>query len=353
MPLFRRPHARRAVAAFLCAAVSFAALQAALGLAVERWLPGARDPEYAVKVERLQARLAEAPDRPLVLVLGSSRVEMGLDAARAGASLDGRPLVFNFGLPGAGSLVQSVALRRLLAGGVRPDLVVLEVLLPSLNQPGKRAVEEEWLDGARLRSDEVAFLGRYHTNPGRVRREWARGRGLPCLWQQTGLRSSLGLDTRDPATRPERIQGVMDGHGWRPYAEPDVEEETRRRLTDFARAQYDTAFGEFRLADRPARALEEAVVRCRQEGIPLALLLMPEGATFRALYTPSMLAGLEGHVAWLAARWDLPVIDARGWADDDAFWDGHHLLPRGAVAFSERLGREALAPLLAERALIP
>src|SRR5438132_46156 len=69
----RHAFARRSARALGCAVAAFLAGQLALGLAVERWLPAARDPEYAAKVERLRARRAEAPGRPLVLVLGSSR----------------------------------------------------------------------------------------------------------------------------------------------------------------------------------------------------------------------------------------------------------------------------------------
>src|SRR5690242_12739591 len=100
----RRAFGRRAARALGAAAACFLAGQLALGLAVERWLPGVRDPEYAAKVERLRARRAEAPGRPLVLVLGSSRVQMGLRAGTVAAEGGGRPaLVFNFGTSGTGA----------------------------------------------------------------------------------------------------------------------------------------------------------------------------------------------------------------------------------------------------------
>src|SRR5207248_1044291 len=125
----RRTFARRSALTFVWAVAAFAAGQLVLGLAVERWLPQARDPDYAAKVERLRARRAEAPDRPLVLVLGSSRVQLGLRGGPVYA--DGRTaLVFNFGLSGAGPYLEALCLRRLFAEGVRPDLLVLEVLPP-------------------------------------------------------------------------------------------------------------------------------------------------------------------------------------------------------------------------------
>ena len=109
---------------------------------------------------------------------------------------------------------------------------------------------------------------------------------------------------------------------------------------------FHSAFGEFRLAERPARALADVLALCRREGIPVALLLMPEGPAFRAWYTPSMHAGLDAYLHDLSEQWGAPLIDARDWLGSDAFFDAHHLLPRGAAAFTERFRREALGPLL-------
>ena len=43
-------------------------------------------------------------------------------------------MLFNFGMVGAGPLVELVVLRRLLAEGVRPDLLLVEVLPPLFNR---------------------------------------------------------------------------------------------------------------------------------------------------------------------------------------------------------------------------
>src|SRR3712207_6951491 len=44
----------------------------------------------------------------------------------------------------------------------------------------------------RSRAGELAFLGRYHSDPRRALRRWAKGRGPPCAWEQESLRTSLG-----------------------------------------------------------------------------------------------------------------------------------------------------------------
>ena len=50
---------------------------------------------------------------------------------------------------------------------------------------------------------------------------------------------------------------------------------------------------------------------------------------------------------WLASTFNPVKFDARAWVPDEAgFTDGHHLLPAGALRFSERFGREAVGPLL-------
>src|SRR5262249_39166690 len=157
------------------------------------------------------ACLAESPDRPLVLVLGSSRVQMGLCAGSVNAEWDGRPaLVFNFGLSGGGALLESLCLRRLLDEGLRPDVLVLEVLPPTLNQPGAPRVGGGWLEGARLRAGEAELLHRYHTDARRSLWQWTRGRGLPCFWNHGNVRSFVALDGGGFEAGPERVRDAMD-----------------------------------------------------------------------------------------------------------------------------------------------
>ena len=52
--------------------------------------------------------------------------------------------------------------------------------------------------------------------------------------------------------------------------------------------------------------------------------------------------GADHNSGW---REDAESYDSIG-LPDDAFNDGHHMLARGAEAFTDRLGREVVAPIL-------
>jgi hypothetical protein len=138
----------------------------------------------------------------------------------------------------------------------------------------------------------------------------------------------------------------MDAHGWHPYFEGGVNPEQRRRFWDIARAQYHDAFGPLRLSRHADKALEALLALCRESRISVALTVPPESNAFRALYPPAMLEGVQSYVETLSLRHGLPLIDGHDWVEDEGFWDGHHALPKGAVAFTRRLQDEALVPLL-------
>ena len=116
-----------------------------------------------------------------------------------------------------------------------------------------------------------------------------------------------------------------------------------------AHRQYDFCYRDFRLSDSQAQLLEENIAACQRQGIQTALLLMPEGSEFRDLYSPEMSSAINGMLAQLSKRYNVQVVDARTWMPDDLFSDMHHLIPEGARAFAERLGREVIGPLLRAR----
>src|SRR5215469_94733 len=113
---------RRAQTVLACSLLTAIGLQGVFYAVVAQW-PQIRDPEHGFKLARLREQLVAKPDRPLVLLLGSSRSGVGLDPQQFGADRAGNPppLVFNFALSGAGPIRHLMLLRTLLDEGVRPQ----------------------------------------------------------------------------------------------------------------------------------------------------------------------------------------------------------------------------------------
>jgi hypothetical protein len=228
----RAKPARRARVALAWAAALFAAAQAGQLVALEADAPG-RDPEFAEKRALLRAQAAAAPDRPLLLVLGSSRVLRGVRPERLErlTAPDGRPYrAFNVGLFAAGPIRMRLALRRLRDDGVRPDLVLVEVMAPFFNEPGRRRFsEEESLRDVRLSATELLRLRPYLERPGRLCEAWLWSRALPCLGQRRPLTDWLLPGWRANTLEVDRI----DERGWprptAPRSSPRPSSSTARR----------------------------------------------------------------------------------------------------------------------------
>ena len=255
-----------------------------------------------------------------------------------------RGIAFNFGLTACGPMRQWLVLRRLLDAGIRPDVLLVEILPPLLNEPGRdRLSEEAWLIPAKLGALDVLRLRTYHSKPRRLWERWLPQRLAPGYTQRQRIVASVdrGWLPREQAEALECEPGLapMDSFGWQPTKTQAVAEADRVRLTETVYRQYSHAFADFRLGDGPVRALRDTVARCRQEGIRVVLVRMPESTTFRRWSEP-LEASVSGLLAELRAAGAEAVIDAREWVGDDGFWDSHHLLPRGAAEFSDRLGGE-------------
>lgn len=321
------------------AAAGWVLVQAVLAAVIELALPEARDPEYAVREQRLLARLAGG-ERPLWLALGSSRTQLGLQAAKLDAHDDRQaPLVFNFGMPGCGPLLQRVCFERLLARGVRPAKLFVEVNPALFAWRGGEPMEERMLDGARLSPAELARVLPYYSEPRRVLGKWAWAWFLPCHRRSAELRRLMAGG--QAASDADAADHLMDKYGWQHVPAP-VDAARRRELTKMAADQYDGALSRFEPGSAQRKLLDELLARCRQESIQAVLVLMPEGTSFERLYGPQSEPALKQLLAELSRKHDVAVIDARRWVADEFFSDGHHLLPDGATAFTDRFAREAL-----------
>jgi hypothetical protein len=330
------PHryfARRGRAKLLWSLAAFLAVQFGLGLLIDQVWTDVRDPEYATKLRQFREARARArtPDAPLVIALGSSRTQLGLQAGRLRPTVGGRPaVVYNFARSACGPTLQLLTLRRLLADRVRPDRLLVEVMPPFYNRQRGRLVDEKDLDATLLRGDELARACRYVKEPMRPAWTWGLARGLPCYGRRAELIRQWPLDEGP---------GVDPDNGWfAPHTE--VTPGQRKRYTAFAHDSYRDAVSAFRLDPRPVRALHDLLALCRRDAVPVVLIVPPEGTPFRALYDPAAFPVIDAFLAGLRREWGTPVIDARTWIADDDFWDGHHLLPSGARAFTDRLAGE-------------
>ena len=329
---------RRALAVGL---IVFVAATLGCGWAMER-ADAVRDPVYGQKENRLRA-LTRA-DGPLILVLGSSRVENGMNAGHAEMVLrrtaGQRVIVFNFGVSGAGPLTMSIYFQRMLARGIVPDGIVIEVLPKMLSDTAIGPPELAWLNPERFSHRERAELARISPSG---TAHW-RSSAMPWREYANQILFRIGQPYVPPSVRFVWTL-PMDDHGWSRFFQDGVTPEQRASWTLRAERECKPNLTAFHADGVAAASFRQLIETCRERRIPVHLLLMPEGTAFHGWYGPSVNERLAAYLSSLP----VPMTDARRWMPDDAFADGHHLLPHAATAFSERLAGEILHPLLEGR----
>jgi hypothetical protein len=328
--------------------VLFVSTQAVLGLWLYGRHPEMVDPDYLTRLAHLEARLAAAPGRPLVLVLGSSRAAMGIRPASLGdVGSAGRPapLVFNFAGLGCGPVREWLTLRRLMARGVRPQWVLVEVCAlfwpqtgfyceeGGLMQPEVYAADLPVLDSLYDRGwPALTRLLTEVATPIIPHRHCIGKRYARCLMPPGGWGSAPGIGWQD-----------LDPDGWLPPLPRQTPwDEYVARQRPLAQPILD----DFHVDVHTDQALRGLLGDCRAGGMKTALFVAPESSPLRSWYPPTARATFADHVTRLAAEYGVPVFDTRDWIADEGFSDYCHLSQTGAEAFSARLGREVVRPLL-------
>jgi hypothetical protein len=326
---------------------ALAALQLGLAITLDVGLPQLRDPDYGGKLARVRGRLRGDPPPATVVVLGSSRSLFAYQSARMESVLNrelGRPAVVgNFAVTGGGPVTGLLTWRRLQKDGVRADLVLVEVMPSFLGGRDCEAeVGEQRLPTDRLRWSDLALVERYGGARGKgVRREWRRG--WVNAWYEHRLSLQRGFL---PALLPAE-QLAFNANGLEPCSVPDdLPPDFRARMLRHARDEYQALLASFRLGGPGCEALREMLADCRRRGAPAAMVLMPEGPNFQALYPPEAWRQLTAWLDGLSRETGAPVVNARDWCAEDQFLDSHHLVSSGAAAFTDRMGREQVVPLL-------
>ncbi len=231
----------------------------------------------------------------MLIVLGTSRAEQGF-RPRLLPAWPGRhaPLVFNLARGGSSPLLNLLTFRRLLADGIHPDGLLVEIFPPSLSG------ERSGVIIAKPTLRDFPLLRRYPVS-WKTYAFCLRDRAL--LWHK--YRSGF-LDQYAPSWLSEetcwgdRLWDIQGGEWLAINA--GVSSQERRTLTSDASRRYFHTLQDFRIAPAADRPLRELLNDCRAQGIRVVLFLMPEASEFRAWYAPAAVEQLSAYLADLHAR---------------------------------------------------
>lgn len=317
------------------------------------WTPRLKDPEYGIKLARLRRALAAAPaTRPLVLLLGNSRVGTGVRPhCLKGDGPELNAVVYNFGVCASGPVLQLMCLKRLLADGIRPDWLLLEVWQPQLVDI-KRWTGDV-IETTRLQARDLRVVARYHSRPSDLYLGWTEAELAPWWSHRMVLFNQFAPRWLDAGHRIDTNWRDLDSLGWLHIPRFQLGPESPGWL-DWTKAVIVAHSRGFSFQGRPICAEADSAIRemltlCQRHSIASALILMPD--RFLPEYTPEARKCFNDYVNRLNADFQARVFDMRNWVADTSFHDGVHQTPQSAAVFSARMGREVIRPLLAEPAL--
>jgi hypothetical protein len=321
------------------AMVALVVIQLGFVLAIDLCKPELYDPEFGIRLRLLQTQVREHPDRPLLVVVGSSRIGAGFMPQEMPPlkTADGRlVLPFNWSHLAAGPRINLLQIRRLLREGLTPSWVVLEIVPGGLGHdstPASLAAVEDlpvlWRYPSRCK-DTLVYL-RNRLNPFYNYRQDVLRRVAPPFVTQA-----------DPSDVVNLLP-LGDDNNWIRH---EFTSEIRATQETVARSIYYDALQTFQVDPQLDRATCEVLDLCRQRGIPLVLIATPENSLFRSWYSAETEKRLGDYLDRLGRSYNVAVVDARTWVSDDGFNDPHHLGLRGARVFTERLHRQVLEPLV-------
>jgi hypothetical protein len=323
--------------------------QAALVLWIDRIRPDWKDPPFGEKLRQLQLRLKEAPSTEVILLLGSSRIAFGFDGQLVEEELArdaGRHVVaYNFGRTGGGPITASVYLRRLLASGIRPSLLVIEVLPAQFTPAGWRP-EVAGLRAGYLDRHDLACVQRYDSEVKMELPSWAY-RTVPVFAHRHILITRLRKIGRDRVAWQN-----LGPSGWVPLPHAEsaqkwmaTEELIRKDWLPLLTSLQPDPWSDTLPA---AHGLEEVMSLARRRGIPTVLTILPEWQGMWGWYPEGAFDRLVGNVKALGGRYQAHLVNARDWVGEEGFADPVHLDPGGARVFTRRFAQEVLHPALEE-----
>ncbi len=304
---------------------------------MDRWCPAAFELIYRMKWAALCRLAEEKTDRPLVVMLGSSRTEDAFKAGRLDGQPgpDGRPIAaYNFGVPASGPIHGHLYFRQMLAHGIRPRLLLVEFLPPLFNDAHSRYISEEnWTFPEWVSASQLLRMAPCYVRPVRKSQIWLESRLAPWCVYRAFLRNWLDSHW-DSSIKLSPPVSTHDPWG---FCHPEALTPADRVARSAGAREYVSSLKHFHLGTGPARAMRDLLELCRREQIPIVLVITPESTTFQSWYTPECRATMRAMLEELRTTFGVEVIDATDWNKDDEFLDGHHLEERGAERFTTRL----------------
>jgi hypothetical protein len=346
----RRQTARTAIRLGLTA---FLLAQLGLSVAVETVKPEWRDPEFGVRIHRLHQLRDRFPQRPLVVVLGSSRTQMGLRPLEMDfPQWQSPPLVFNFGQAGAGPLLELLTLERVLRDGIKPEYLLVEVFRPTLygGGPDERSIPQA---ETRLGLRDLAFLEPYGGSSERLWHFWMVSRIAPWSTYRHFMIGHWLADWQPYRIRMHHTWDQIDSHGSQPFPFEAAAGNFRTAWIETYRGLYGRAAQRGTVGKFADRTLRDLVARCRKEGIAVAFFAMPEGPAFQSWYPIEVKAAINAYLQSLGRELHVPFFDFTAGFAETEFADSHHLLEAGASRFTRKFTKECLRPWLAGAARSP
>lgn len=328
----------RGRAALGWAVAAFVGLHVAFNLYLEARHPEVYDPEYRDRLTVLRDRARDAPDLPLLFVVGSSRVMTNFrpEDLPPMPTPDGSwALPVNLSRTGSGPLMNLVQVRRARRDSFAPRWVVVEVLPALLGDP------------PHVRGVTAADLPvlANHVSPAKLCGAYLSERAGAMTARRSAFLRHYWNDVRITGG-PWDAQPLLPLGGLAVAPHADAGPDEVRRRTAVTVGQYAARLKRLRVHPSSDGAMRELLALCAEKRIGVVLVLTPESSEFRGAYPPAAVRLVDDYCRGLGREYGVPVVDARDWLPDDCFGDGHHATARGAGEFTRRLGREVLQPLI-------
>jgi hypothetical protein len=298
------------------------------------------DREYEVRRTLVNERIAEAPERPLLAVIGSSRIGTGFlpsDLPPIHDATGREVLVFNYSHHGSGPRMNLMQMHRLIRDGHQPQWLVIE-LVPS-------HVRYEGITETLMAADDLPLLLPY-ANKRKLLVEFGRLRLNAVYRNRTAFLRTFAPEFATKAGEGDDIfLGRLgdDAILSRPGAHPENKKDDQYKLI---KGMYAYQMQDLQFDPQLVEATRALLQLCRDRCIPTAILIAPEDNRFRSWYGPGVEERIEGFYAGLSQEFGVPVVDARRWCPDEDFLDPHHLMPDGARRFTLRFGKDVLEPMV-------